>query len=59
MLIERYFSAFRCDLPDGEVQAGDIGDAPGAVDNPLDLGRALRPTLFINDAEALPRPRSA
>jgi hypothetical protein len=35
----------------GQVEPGDIGDAPGAVDHPLGLNGPLRTALFIDHAK--------
>ena len=41
----------RRNITGGEVEPGDIGDAPGAVDHPLGLNGPLRTALFIDDAK--------
>src|SRR6266436_6824406 len=54
--IERDSRALRHDIAGIQVEAVDIGDPPGAVDDTLGHDRILRPALFIDDAEPIPRP---
>jgi hypothetical protein len=49
----------RHDLTRGEVEAVEISDPTGAIDNAISLDRVLRPVLFIDNAEAVSRSLDA
>src|SRR5438132_6270430 len=49
--IECYSPALRHDIAGIQVEAVDIGDPPGTVNDTLGLDRMLRPALLIDDAE--------
>jgi hypothetical protein len=53
--VERNSCALRDDIAGGKVEAVDIGDPPGAVDDTLGFDRVLGPTLLIDDAEPVSR----
>ena len=57
--IERDSRALRHDIAGLQVEAVDIRDPPGAVDDTLGLNRMLRPALFIDDAEPVSRSLDA
>jgi hypothetical protein len=55
MRIERNMPVVRLDPPGGKVEAIDIGDPAGTVDDAIGFKRALRSALLIDDAEPVPR----
>ena len=59
MRVERDPLVLRRDLTRGKVDAAEIRDPPGAVDNAIGLDCVLGPGLFVDDAEAVPRALDA